>query len=84
MLFVSFQSTNKLLLKWLKQWDHVVFNKEIKDKKAKKSGKQPLQQKNFENKKETKDGKQGKPFKSNQPEVTDELDQYNRPMHKVV
>lgn len=72
------QTTNRLLLKWLKQWDHVVFGKEIqvpRHKEQKKAG-------NWKDKKGV-DGK-GKPFfKKNAPEVTDELDQHKRPLQKV-
>ena len=59
-----------MLLKWLKQWDHVVFDKELKPKKPEK-----------EDKKQEKDG-QKKFFKP--PEVVDELDEHNRPMQKVI
>ena len=66
-----FQSTNRTLLKWLKLWDFVVYNKDKKDKdkKSKAQDKKKLEQKKF--------------FNKNMPEVNEELDQLNRPMLKV-
>ena len=56
-----------------------MFNKERKETKLQ-TGKKPQEGKKFEN----KDDKGGKNFKKfHQPEVTDELDQHNRPMYKV-
>ena len=75
------QATNRLLLKWLKQWDYVVFGKECKLPKGEQKKDQKPEDKGKEN--TGKDGK-GKPFfKKNVPEVLDELDQHKRPMNKV-
>ena len=52
------------MLKWLKLWDHLVFNKE---KKAKQPEKKKDEKKTF----------------SKLPEVTDDLDEHDRPMNKV-
>ena len=67
-----FQGTNRTLLKWLKMWDYVVFGKERKETKtsAEELGKKKeLQQNKFVNKR--------------LPEVSEELDSFNRPFHKV-
>ena len=76
---VLFQSTNRLLLRWLKQWDYVVFNKEKKEPKLDKAKKKQQQAQQMGQ----QGGKDGKFFKSNQPELTEELDDHNRPMFKV-
>ena len=71
-MFCLFQGTNRTLLKWLKMWDYVVFGKERKETKtsAEEQGKKKeFQQNKFVNKR--------------LPEVSEELDSFNRPLHKV-
>lgn len=67
------QSTNRTLLRWLKQWDYVVFGKERekKDKKPK------------EKSEKEKTGNHKAPWVA-AAEALRELDDHNRPMHKVV
>jgi chromosome transmission fidelity protein 18 len=69
--FLSYQqSVNRMLLHWLKQWDHVVFGKEIPAVKDKQKSKGKEAQTN------------NKGFKKFQPEVSTELDAYKRPVQK--
>lgn len=68
---LSDDGTNRILLKWLKLWDQVVFGK-VKKAKVRKP------------KEEDKNDKFGKWKKfSNVPEVQEELDEYHRPTQKV-
>ncbi|KAK2187311.1 hypothetical protein NP493_170g04032 [Ridgeia piscesae] len=69
---LSDEGTNRTLLKWLKMWDYIVFGKERKETKtsAEEQGKKKeFQQNKFVNKR--------------LPEVSEELDSFNRPLHKV-
>ena len=68
-LFLVFQSTNRTLLKWLKLWDTVVFGKAKTKSKVNEKKKQKIEEKKF---------------KGKAPEVSDELDEHDRPFHKVV
>lgn len=66
------QGTNRLLLKWLKLWDFLVFGKErkIKDSQSDKTKKKDQHfQSNFLN--------------VFAPQVIDELDNHQRPVQKV-
>ncbi|XP_074648288.1 chromosome transmission fidelity protein 18 homolog [Tubulanus polymorphus] len=68
---LSDESTNRTLLHWLKLWDHVVFGKEKKTKKA------VAEQQNDGKKKKWIDKRQ------EQRKMEEELDEYSRPLHKV-
>lgn len=65
---LSEEAINRTLLHWLKQWDYVVFDKDL-----------PM----VKNKKKGKDAPNNK-WKKFQPEVSTELDAYSRPVQKVV
>ena len=71
MLWCSTQSINRMLLHWLKQWDHVVFDKELP---LVNKAKQKAKNKEIANTK----------WKKFQPEVSTELDDFKRPVQKVV
>ena len=69
-LLIHVQGVNRMLLHWLKQWDHVVFGKDlplVKDKQKVKV-------------KDTGNNK----WKKFQPEVSSELDEFKRPVQKVL
>lgn len=66
------QGTNRTLLKWLKLWDQVVFNKERRVRVGKEDDKK--KKKDFGNK---------AGFKKKVPELSEELDKTNRPIQKV-
>ena len=69
-VLIHVQGVNRMLLHWLKQWDHVVFGKDlplVKDKhkaKAKDTGNQK--------------------WKKFQPEVSSELYELKRPVKKLL
>ncbi|KAL4241036.1 hypothetical protein ACF0H5_001814 [Mactra antiquata] len=67
---LSEESINRTLLHWLKMWDYVVFDKEL-----------PLR---LKDKKKDKKKEENKKYKKwNQPEVSEELDDHNRPQQKI-
>ncbi|GAB1608222.1 chromosome transmission fidelity protein 18 homolog [Argonauta hians] len=66
---LSEENINRSLLHWLKLWDHVVFNKAIKQNRKKTEAKPATGQ--FNKKKQ-------------QPLVSEELDKQNRPLQKIV
>ncbi|KAK4315368.1 hypothetical protein Pmani_013421 [Petrolisthes manimaculis] len=70
---LSDESTNRLVLHWLKLWDKLVFGVDKKPKKQEKK------KKDFQ--KDNKFNKFGKKFG---PEVIEELDDHNRPVQKVL
>ena len=68
----TLQGTNRTLLKWLKMWDYVVFGKERKVTKT-----------NTDEQSKTKELQHGKFVNKRLPEVSEELDNFNRPLQKV-
>ena len=70
-LLYLFKSTNRTVLKWLKLWDKVVFNKEKKATKPSATDKKK------------KEKKEQNANKFSQYELTEELDQHGRPLHRV-
>lgn len=67
MELLSDESTNRIMLRWIKLWDKVVFNRKPKAKPMK-----PVDEK--DNKKK---------FFKTQFELDTELDEHGRPKHKV-
>ncbi|KAK7111680.1 hypothetical protein V1264_011274 [Littorina saxatilis] len=66
---LSEEAVNRMLLHWLKQWDYVVFDRDVPVVKDK----QKVKDKDTSNNK----------WKKFQPEVSSELDQFKRPVQKV-
>ena len=83
---LSEESVNRTLLHWLKLWDKVVFNKEVKLKAPKKE--EPPKPKwgagnaQLNNNKFSKNTFQNK--KKNESEIREEFDSHGRPLQRVV
>ena len=75
---LSDETTNRSLLQWLKHWDKVVFNQEVKKKTEKKAG--PLS--SF-NKRTGKFEQKGGWVRRQKHNLNTELDDHHRPIQKI-